>query len=62
VLKRTYFAENRNIELRCEFFNLTNSPSFGTPTATITSSSFGRIGTNVTSGARKVRVGLKVNF
>ncbi len=62
VLKRTYFQERRNVELRFEFFNLTNSPSFGTPTATITSSSFGRIGTGVVSEARKVRVGVKVNF
>lgn len=62
ILKRTYVTEHQNVELRFEFFNLTNSPSFGFPTATITSSVLGRIRDNTTSGSRKIRVGIKYNF
>ncbi len=62
LLKRTYVNENINVELRVETFNLTNSPSFGFPTARIDFTSFGRIRDNVESISRKVRLGLKINF
>jgi len=66
ILKRTAIKERMNLELRFEFFNLTNSPSFGLPSSVIpptggTSSSFGRI-SGTTSEARKIRVGAKFNF
>ncbi|MBL8203396.1 MAG: carboxypeptidase regulatory-like domain-containing protein [Blastocatellia bacterium] len=61
-LKRTPIREGMNFELRFEFFNLTNSPTFSFPTATITSATFGRIGATVISESRKVRIGAKLNF
>ncbi|MFN0084929.1 MAG: carboxypeptidase regulatory-like domain-containing protein [Blastocatellia bacterium] len=62
VLKRTTIREGMNFELRFEFFNLTNSPTFGFPTATITSATLGRIRDAVISESRKVRIGAKFNF
>ncbi len=62
ILKRTPIREGMNFELRFEFFNLTNSPTFGFPTAVITSPTFGRIGATVLSESRKVRLGAKLNF
>lgn len=54
--------EGMNFELRADVTNLTNSPSFGFPTATLTSTLFGRIGSSVASGSRKIQLGAKLNF
>ncbi len=65
LLKRIYLTpekEARYLELRGDFTNLTNSPSFGAPTATITSTIFGRIRNTVVSGSRKIQLGVKLNF
>ena len=62
LLKRTQITEKINLEFRADAINLTNTPSFGPPTLTLTSSTFGRIGGAVESGARKVQLGLKLNF
>lgn len=67
LLKRTKIGESRNIELRLEAFNATNTPSFGFPGAVIpatgdTSVAFGRIRDNVESSSRKLRIGIKLNF
>ncbi len=61
-LKRVRITEKTNLELRADAVNLTNTPSFGLPTATITSTSFGRIGSSVESGSRKIQLGAKFNF
>ncbi len=63
-LKKTNlpFREGMTLELRFEFFNITNTPTFGLPTATITSAVFGRIRDSVISESRKVRIGAKINF
>src|SRR5260370_24524862 len=61
-LKRVRITEKTNLELRADAVNLTNTPSFGLPTATITSTSFCRIGSSVASGSRKIQLGAKVNF
>ncbi len=61
-LKKTWLTETVNLELRFEFFNITNTPTFGFPTATITSTTFGRIRDSVISESRKIRVGAKINF
>jgi hypothetical protein len=50
------------LEYRLEATNVTNTPTFGLPTATITSTIFGRIRNAVTSTARQVQMGLKYNF
>jgi len=64
ILKRTYIREQMNFELRFEFFNLTNSPSFGFPTAVITSTFFGGNDTTgfIANESRKIRIGAKLNF
>jgi len=62
ILKRTYIRENHYLEFRAEFTNLTNTPTFGFPTLTATSTIFGRIRDTVISGSRKMQLGLKYNF
>ncbi len=62
LLKRIRFSEARNLELRADATNITNTPSFGLPTATYTSSLFGRIGGTVESASRKFQLGAKLNF
>lgn len=64
ILKRTYIREQMNFELRFEFFNLTNTPAFGFPTAVITSTFFGGNDTTgfIANESRKIRIGAKLNF
>jgi len=62
ILKKTNITETKYVEFRCEFTNITNTPTFGFPTATVTSSLFGRIGTGVISGSRKMQLALKLYF
>lgn len=62
LLKRIRVTERMNIELRADATNVTNTPSFGLPTATITSNIFGRIRDSVESGSRKIQLGAKFNF
>jgi hypothetical protein len=62
VSKRIFLPRNQRIELRMDATNFTNTPTFGFPTALITSSTFGRIGTNVISGSRKIQLGIKYIF
>ncbi len=62
IIKKTYFGESRNVEFRAEFFNLTNTPSWGFPSSAVsTSTVFGRI-LGTASTARIIQLGLKVNF
>jgi len=63
LLKRFNLGrEGWQLELRGDFTNLTNSPSFGFPTATITSTIFGRVRDSVVSGSRKIQLGAKLYF
>ncbi len=62
LLKRFRISERTNLELRADATNLSNTPSFGLPTATVTSTVFGRIRSSVESAARKVQLGAKFNF
>ena len=61
-LKRTRITEQVNLEVRADVTNITNTPSFGFPTTTYTSTLFGRIGATLASGARKFQLGTKINF
>lgn len=61
-LKKTYLSETINLELRFEFFNITNTPVFGFPTAVLTSTTFGRIRDGIINESRKIRIGAKINF
>ena len=62
ILKRTAITERVNFELRADMLNLTNTPFFGAPTATLTSTTFGRIRDTVLSFSRKIQIGAKINF
>ena len=60
--KRIRFDESRNLELRVEAQNLTNTPSFDFPTAVVSNSNFGLVGGGVVSSSRKVQIAAKFNF
>jgi hypothetical protein len=60
--KKFLITEKSNLEFRAEMQNVTNSPSFGFPTATFTSSTFGRIRDTVVSSSRHMQLSLKFNF
>ncbi len=62
ILKNIRIREKHYLQYRAEFTNFTNTPSFGAPTATITSSIFGRIRDTVTSASRKIQMALKYSF
>ena len=62
VLKRIALTEKIKLELRADATNLTNSVMFGAPTTDITSGTFGRIRSTVTSGSRKIQIGAKIHF
>ena len=62
VSKRTRIAGRQSLELRVDATNVLNRPSFGFPTATMTSATFGRIFNTVASSARQVQLGVKYFF
>ncbi|MDQ6666293.1 MAG: hypothetical protein M3Z23_18095, partial [Acidobacteriota bacterium] len=62
LIKRTRITERFNLELRADATNLTNTPSFGLPTQSFASSTFGRIRSSVESASRKIQLGAKVDF
>jgi hypothetical protein len=70
LFKNFRVGERANIELRGESFNLTNTPAFGQPQGSMTSSTFGYVtttvgsgtGVNGTGGGRSIQMGLKVSF
>jgi hypothetical protein len=60
LIKRNQLMEKLNLEFRAEFFNMFNHPNFGTPGATIGTSTAGQI-----TGAgtpRDIQFGLKLKF
>lgn len=63
--KRIKFSESRNLEIRAELQNATNTPSFAVPSdanLVINSANFGFVGGNVNSGSRKVQFAAKFSF
>jgi hypothetical protein len=54
-------TETLHLELRAEFFNLTNTAHFGRPNATVGSPQFGRI-TATAAPNRQVQVGVRLAF
>jgi hypothetical protein len=61
-LKRVQFSERYQFEVRADMTNLTNTPTFGFPTAVQNSTTFGRIRDTVISGSRKIQLGAKFIF
>ena len=62
MAKRIRIDEHRNLELRFEAQNATNTPSFDFPTAVISNVNFGNVGGAVVSTSRKVQLAAKFNF
>jgi hypothetical protein len=60
--KRFIVTGRQSLEVRADALNLTNTPSFGLPTATTTSATFGRIYNTVSSYSRKIVLGVKYYF
>lgn len=61
TIKSFPFLERRRLEFRFEAFNVTNHPNWGTPNATVTSASFGKV-TSTATNLRDLQFGLKLNF
>lgn len=62
--KKFKFSERFSFDLKVDARNLTNTPSFGFPVATVSSGSsvFGRIRETVVSGSRKIQFSGKLYF
>jgi hypothetical protein len=60
--KRTRVYKNQVLEIRADATNVLNHPTFGFPTLTVTSGTFGRIRNTVNSTARQVMLGVKYYF
>lgn len=70
LFKHIRITERINAEIRAEAFQLTNTPQFGNPSASLTSSTDGYVtgtvgsgsGVNGTGGGRAIQLGVKLNF
>lgn len=60
LIKRVPFSETKNLELRVEAFNLTNTPPLGAPNAVLASPGFGSI--TSAGDPRVIQLGIKLNF
>jgi hypothetical protein len=60
--KRTRIRGTHSLEFRVDATNVLNHASFGFPTLTMTSSTFGRIYNSVASGSRQIQLGVKYTF
>ena len=62
LFKRFALWESGNLEFRAEAYNFTNTPAFGYPNTSVTSSSFGLVTLTQTNDPRLIQLGLKLNF
>ena len=62
LAKRTRTVGDHILEIRADGTNVLNHATFGFPTLTQNSSTFGRIRNNVLSGSRKIMLGVKYYF
>ena len=60
MIKRINMGERTRMELRFEFFNAFNTPTFWLPNLTANSRSFGKI--SQAQDARQLQLGMKLNF
>ncbi len=60
--KKFRFTESINLEIRGDAKNVFNAVSYGLPTTTVNSSTFGRIRTSIDSNARRIQFSAKLNF
>jgi Carboxypeptidase regulatory-like domain/TonB-dependent Receptor Plug Domain len=62
LAKRTRIVGDQILEIRADSTNVLNNPTFGFPTLTQNSATFGRIRNTVISGSRKIMLGVKYYF
>jgi hypothetical protein len=62
IFRSFSIGERVHTEFRGEFYNVTNTPHFGNPNATVGSASFGLITASGYNGNRQVQLGLRVTF
>ena len=62
LAKRTSIVGRQILEIRADSTNVLNHPTFGFPTLTTTSGTFGRIRDTVTSSSRNIMLGVKYYF
>jgi len=62
IAKHLKLSEKYNLEIRADITNLTNTPTFGFPTTTLTSATFGRIRDTILSSSRKIQLGARFYF
>ena len=62
VAKRSRIRRQQSLEIRLDATNVLNQPSFGLPTLTMTSATFGRIFNSIASSSRQVQLGVKWLF
>lgn len=60
--KSVRIVEAHSLQFRADLQNVTNTPIFDFPTATITDATFGRIRTSVQNTARRVQFSLRYSF
>jgi hypothetical protein len=60
LIKRVPFSETKNLELRLEAFNVTNTPPLGAPNAVLGAAGFGSI--TSAGDPRVIQLGIKFNF
>ena len=60
IIRRVVFDESKSLQLRAEFFNLTNTPPLGAPNVVVGAAGFGSI---ISAGdPRVIQLGLKFEF
>jgi hypothetical protein len=62
IAKDFPFTERVRIQFRSEFFNLFNTPQFGTPDSGLSDSNFGKVTSTLAGTERHVQFGLKLLF
>jgi len=53
-------GERVRVQFRAEFFNAFNTPQFGAPQGSVTSTDFGRI--TSASGERNIQLGIRLSY
>ena len=62
IMKNFQASEKVRIQLRGEFFNLTNTPQFGRASTTIGTPDFGKVSGTTNVGPRNTQLGLRIQF